>query len=251
MNLIIIQARMGSSRLPGKVLMDIEGKLLLERLISRIAPRKNEADLIIATTTLPEDDAIEQFCKSHGVACYRGSDWDVLDRFYQAAQQYHPLPDHIIRICADNPLHSGKVVDFVVDQYFASGAEYCSNSNHEPNYLEDGFDTEVFSYNALEKAWKEAKLLSDREHVCPYIKKTVKCLWKKAHPEYQFKLSVDTIMDLNAVRTIFRELENKPDFSIEEVVQLLKRKPEILEINKESEINSGLKKSLNEDRIVK
>lgn len=247
----IIQARMGSTRLPGKVLMPMNGKTILDHLIDRISPAKNLDDIIIATTTDIEDDAIEVWCMNKGVGCYRGSDWDVLDRFYQAAIAQKEQPDTIVRICCDNPLHSHKVVDFVIAEYEASGMDYFSNSNEEPDYLEDGFDVEVFSFSSLEDAWNNAELLSEREHVCPYIKKNNKCAWKKAHPEYNYKLSVDNENDFRAVEGIFKALEDQPDFGINEVVNLLKKHPELLEANKESIINSGYKKSLASDRKIK
>ncbi len=250
MNLVIIQARMGSSRLPGKVLMDIEGKVLLGQLIDRISPSKEVDKIIVATTSNAEDDAIEKFCMTSGVSCFRGSDWDVLDRFYQAAISSNERPKNIVRICSDNPLHSHQVVDAVLRNYYTSQADYFSNSNHEPDFLEDGFDTEVFSFEALESAWKNAKLLSEREHVCPYIKKYYKCGWKKMNAAYSYKLSVDTLEDLNAVRAIFKANSNKPDFSIDDVVSTIMKHPEIMSINQESKINSGYFKTLNEDRIV-
>ena len=250
MKLAIIQARMGSTRLPGKVLMDVHGKSLLQTLVDRIRPAQKLDEIIIATTTNAEDDPIQDYCEANDILCHRGSDWDVLDRFYEAAKSLEQTPDTIVRICCDNPLHSHKVVDFVVSEYEQSGKTYFSNSNQEPDFLEDGFDVEVFSFDALEDAWKNAKLLSEREHVCPYIKKTFPCGWKKAHPDYQFKLSVDTQSDLNAVKAIFKEMDDQPDFGIHEVVELLKRKPEILDLNEESTINSGYQKSLDNDKII-
>ena len=251
MNLAIIQARMGSTRLPGKVLMNVHGKSLLKQLVDRIRPSEMLDEIIIATTENSEDDPIESYCAENNIICVRGSDWDVLDRFYKAANSLDSKPDNIVRICCDNPLQSYKVVDFVIGQFEKAGTDYFSNSNQEPDYLEDGFDVEVFTYASLESAWKDAKLLSEREHVCPYIKKTFSCGWEKANKDYKFKLSVDTQADLDAVRTIFEELKDTPDFSIDEVVDLLNRKPEILDLNDESKINSGYKKSLDNDKIVK
>lgn len=251
MILAIIQARMGSTRLPGKVLMPVNGESsILATLLQRLAPSKQIDQIIVATTNLPEDQAIADFCDEMGVNCFRGSDWDVLDRFYQAANSLEQTPSTIVRICCDNPLHHHSVADFVIDHYHRSGADYFSNSNQEPDFLEDGFDTEVFRYTALADAWEKAELLSEREHVCPYIKKHFKCAWKKAHEDYHFKLSVDTAEDLAAVQTIFTILGEKEDFGIHEVVQLLQEQPEILEINKESKINSGFEKSLKEDKKI-
>jgi spore coat polysaccharide biosynthesis protein SpsF len=253
MNICIIQARMGSSRLPGKVLMNVAGKPILQQLIDRLKPSTKIDRLIVATTTNAEDDAIETFCKNYGVDCSRGSDWDVLDRFIKAANLCSAKSgDAIIRICCDNPIQSWKVVDFVIDQFERYKVDYFSNSNQEPNYLEDGFDVEVTSYDALKIAAENATLLSEREHVMPFIKNSgkFKLGWRKANAEYSFKLSVDTPNDLHMAQRIFEELNDTPDFAIDEVVDLLRRKPEILEINRESEINAGYKKSLLHDRNV-
>jgi spore coat polysaccharide biosynthesis protein SpsF (cytidylyltransferase family) len=250
MTLLIIQARMGSTRLPGKVLMDINEKSILENLIDRVSPAKTIDKIIVATTTNKEDDAIENFCRHKNVACYRGSGWDVLDRFYQAAKSLNP--DIVVRITSDCPLHTHKVIDFVVYEFRQSGKDYFSNSNKEPDFLEDGFDTEVFTFASLEAAWKEAKLLSEREHVTPYIKNSGKfsCGWKQYNADYQYKLSVDSPEDFKAVATIFSELKEKKDFGQEEVMELLRKKPEILEINKNSIANSGYQKSLKEDKRI-
>ncbi|MCH2197536.1 MAG: glycosyltransferase family protein [Flavobacteriales bacterium] len=251
MTVAILQARMGSTRLPGKVLTEVHGNTILGHLIERLTPAKSVDDFVIATTSNEEDDAIEAWCNENGVNVFRGSDWDVLERFWGAVNMLEETPDTIVRICCDNPLHSHKVLDFVVNAHAESGKVYFSNSNQEPDYLEDGFDVEVFTYEALKEANEKAKLMSEREHVCPYIKKHFSCGWKKADNDYMFKLSVDTPADLNMVKRIFEELETTPDFSIQEVTKLLREKPEILEINKESKINSGFAKSINEDRIVK
>jgi len=248
MTTAIIQARMGSIRLPGKVLREVRGNHILGHLMARLRPSIKINQFIVATTTLPEDNAIAEWCHNEGIVCYRGSDWDVLDRFYKAAISTGETPDTIVRICCDNPLHTYKVADFVINEFERAGTDYFSNSNQEPDYLEDGFDTEVFTFVALKEAWQKADLLSEREHVCPYIKKHFRCGWKKAHPDYHFKLSVDTENDLRAVRQIFTELSATPDFGIEEVVDLLRKKPEILDLNKESKINEGFAKSLREDK---
>ena len=250
MNLLIIQARMGSKRLPGKVMKEINHSPLLQVLVNRISGSSYINNKIIATTKKKEDDVIHSFCIENKIDVYRGSDWDVLDRFYRAASYFNKKPKNIIRICSDNPLLSSKVIDEVFKNYIKSGKDYFSNSNHDPDYLEDGFDVEVFSFIALEAAWKNAKLLSEREHVCPYIKKNFLCGWKKVNKNYNFKLSVDTENDYNLVAQIFNELNHHIDFSIEEVVQLLNEKPYLLDINKESRINSGYLKSLKNDKEI-
>lgn len=249
----VIQARMGSTRLPGKVLMPVNGeKSILEMLIERISTAPGLDKTIIATSTNSEDDQLEAFCHTHHYPIHRGSDWDVLTRFYEAAVHAGAKSgDHVIRICADNPLSSAATVQFVIEKYLHSKLDYFSNTN-EPPYLEDGFDVEIFSFDALQKAFKEAELLSQREHVTPFIKNSglFTCGWQKHSDEYTYKLSVDTAEDLALSKAIFTSLQDKPDFTIHDVVKLLNEKPELLEINKSSEINSGYAKSLREDKKI-
>lgn len=251
MNLLIIQARMGSTRLPGKVLMDINGNSILENLIDRISPAKTIDKTVVATTTNPEDAAIEEFCKKKNIACSRGSDWDVLERFYNAALPYQPK--NVIRVTSDCPLHHHAVIDFVVKEHEASGKDYFSNSNGEPQVLEDGFDTEVFTFAALQTAHKEASMQSEREHVTPYIKNSGKftCAWKHFNDTYHYKLSVDSPDDFKMAQRIFEELKDVDDFGMNEVIALLEAKPEILSLNKDSVANSGYQKSLKNDKPVK
>jgi spore coat polysaccharide biosynthesis protein SpsF len=250
MNLLIIQARMGSSRLPGKVLHKIKGHTLLEIQHLRIKESKLIDEIVIATTTSKEDDIIEEFCASLNIHCFRGSEQDVLDRYYQAAKKHEAT--NVIRVTSDCPLHHYTVIDFVVKEYLQSEKGYFSNSNFEPDYLEDGFDVEVFSFYALKIAWQEAKLLSEREHVTPYIKNSGKfsCGWKKYNTTYNFKLSVDTQNDFEAVSSIFNSFDSITDFGMEEVISLLSENPNILKINKESVINSGYIKSIKNDKTL-
>ncbi|HET6990965.1 MAG TPA: glycosyltransferase family protein [Bacteroidia bacterium] len=252
MNCLIIQARMGSSRLPGKVLKMIGGKYLLEQLVSRIQHTKSIDKIVVATSTNKEDDAIEEFCKKNNILISRGSDWDVLDRFYKAALQYGCTDgDTVIRITADCPLHHEDVVQFSINEFDTHSLDYFSNS-FAPLY-EDGCDTEVFRFSALKKAHEEAKLLSQREHVTPFIKDSgiFLCGYKKYDPAYHYKLSVDTIEDHTAVENIFSAFSPRTDFTIHEVVELLGKKPELIAANKESVINAGYAKSLQNDKEIK
>ncbi len=250
MNLLIIQARMGSTRLPGKVLKKIKDIPLLALQQMRIRDARLVDKIVIATTTNPEDDAIGQFCEEQGILCSRGSDWDVLDRYYKASQEHAPV--NVIRVTSDCPLHHHTVIDFVIGEYLKSGKDYFSNSNHEPDVLEDGFDVEVFSFRALETAWKEAKLLSEREHVTPYIKNSGKfsCGWKKYNPDYHYKLSVDSENDFKVAEAVFSSFDSITDFGMNEVVGLLQQKPEILHLNQDSIINSGYHKSIQNDQEI-
>lgn len=251
MNLGIIQARMGSTRLPGKVLVDILGKSLLEHCISRLSHSKKIDKWVVATTSETADDSIEEACKSLSIECFRGSEWDVLDRFYQTAISQKETPNLIVRICCDNPIHHGEVVDYAIDQFYLFGTEYFSNGNEGPVYSEDGITTEVFTFDSLKKAWEESKLLSEREHVTPYIKKSGKfsCAWRKYSPDYTFKLSVDTSNDLTLCKTIFQELGD--NFSVTELISFLQKNSSLLKINEDSILGEGYLKSIKEDKIVK
>ncbi len=250
MNVAIIQARMGSSRLPGKVLKQIKGKSLLEIQYNRLSKAQSINAIVIATTTNKEDDAIEEFCKSKNILVFRGSDWDVLDRYYRAAVLFKAT--NVVRITSDCPLHHHTVVDKVMNEFELSGKDYFSNSNNEPDFLEDGFDVEVFTFDALKIAWQEAKLLSEREHVTPYIKNSGKfsCGWKKSNEAYTYKLSVDTENDLKAVTAIFNAFDSITDFTMGDVIQLLQQNPEIRQLNADSKINAGYSTSIQNDKKI-
>jgi len=246
---ILIQARMGSSRLPGKVLKPLAGKPQLQHLLDRLSPYRDE--LIVVTSEEARDAAIEQFCKERNVACFRGSESDVLDRFYKAGKAAGlNAEDTMLRVTADCPLHHAGVVTFALAEFRKHTLDYFSNS-FAPHY-EDGCDTEVFRFGALETAWKEARLQSQREHVTPFIKDSglFLCGYKKFDPRFKFKLSVDTPEDHAAVEAIIRSFAPREDFGIREIVDLVLARPELLEANKDSVINAGYKKSLEEDKEV-
>jgi spore coat polysaccharide biosynthesis protein SpsF (cytidylyltransferase family) len=244
---------MGSTRLPGKVLLPVlGGKCILQILVERISSSQSLDKIIIATSTNKEDDRLEDFCQGNRYLVHRGSDWDVLSRFYGAAHAAGAVEgDHIIRICADNPLSSAETLEFVINKYLSWKVDYFSNTN-EPPYLEDGFDVEIFSFYALKTAFENAEMHSQREHVTPYIKNSglFSCGWQKHNSDYVYKLSVDTELDLELIRAIFSFFEGKENFTIQEVVLLLQQKPHLLLINSSSEINSGYAKSLREDKKI-
>jgi spore coat polysaccharide biosynthesis protein SpsF len=248
---IFIQARMGSSRLPGKVLKSLAGKPQLQHLLDRLGKYTSEKKVHVVTSDLPLDDAIEKYCQEHNVSCLRGSEWDVLDRFYQAAVKLNANADDVVvRITADCPLHHESVVDFALNEFEKNQVDYFTNS-FAPDF-EDGCDTEVFRFHSLEKAANEAKLLSQREHVTPYIKDSglFRCAYQKCFVDYTHKLSVDTEADHALAETIFQSFPSN-QFTIKEVLELLRNKPELLQLNKESVINAGYAKSLANDKEVK
>ena len=170
----IIQARLGSSRLPGKTLMMLENEPLLGHLVNRVKASEYVDDMIIATTTRKLDDRLAAYAENRGLRVYRGSENDVLDRFYKAAALHQT--ETIVRVTPDCPMLDPKVLDSVILHYIQGDYDYVSNAI-TPTYP-DGLDTEIFSFSALEKAWNEAKLPSERENVTAYIVK---------HPEI-FKL---------------------------------------------------------------
>lgn len=163
---VITQARSGSTRLPNKVLLKIQEKTLLQIHLDRIKQAKEVDDIIIATTTKQADDLIVELAERLSVKYYRGSENDVLDRFYQSVKGIKPK--WIVRVTSDCPLLDPKMIDAVIVCAKLNDVDYCSNGLVEN--FPDGQDVEVFKFSALELAWKEAKLKSEREHVTPFIR---------------------------------------------------------------------------------
>lgn len=249
--LIFVQARMGSTRLPGKVLKSLAGKPQLQHLLERLGEFTGSGSVVVVTSTETADDAIEQFCAEQEVKCFRGSEQDVLDRFYKAALANNASDETVIvRVTADCPLHHEEVVRFAIDQMQRHELDYFSNS-FAPHY-EDGCDTEVFTFAALRTAWTQANLASQREHVTPFIKDSglFLCGYKKFDTRYRFKLSIDTPEDHAAVGNIFKSFDAKKRFTIGDVIDLLEKQPSLIEANKNSVINEGYAKSLANDREV-
>jgi spore coat polysaccharide biosynthesis protein SpsF (cytidylyltransferase family) len=242
----IIQARMGSTRLPGKVLADISGKTLLEHVIQRVSASKLIKQTILATTTNEKDKALIEFARARGLKYYAGSENDVLDRFYQAAKKYNVTT--IVRITPDDPFKDPEVIDKLITHYLEKqgAVDYVSNTI-KPTYPE-GLDAEVFSFKALEKAWREAKKPSEREHVTPYIWNHPE-LFKLVNVENDTDLSglrwtVDTEADLKFAREVYARLYHGQVFLMKEILALLKAEPELSKINAGMIRNAGYLKSL-------
>lgn len=245
----ILQARMGSYRLPGKVLKPILGRPMLDLQIERVKRSKTIDQLVVATSVNPEDRAIAGLCQRVGVDCFRGDPENVLDRFYRAAKQYKP--EHVVRLTGDCPLADPSLIDDLVEFYLAHGCDYASNC-HEPS-LPDGLDAEIFSFSALEQAWKEAELPSHLEHVTPFIRSNPE-RFKIACYRYHTHLShlrwvVDEPEDLEFVRRVYEALYPiKPEFGTEDILALLERKPELLKLNEGFRRNEGAMKSIKKDK---
>jgi len=160
---IIIQARMRSLRLPGKILMPIGNKALLEHILYRLKRLRHSATLVIATSRTSGDDIVESFCAERAVACFRGSEANVLDRYYQCATAY--AFRHIIRLTGDNPFPDIEELDNLIDLHIASGSDF----THSFTSLPTGVGTEIFTFAALEKSWQEGKAPHHLEHVDEYM----------------------------------------------------------------------------------
>ncbi|MDD4477062.1 MAG: ElyC/SanA/YdcF family protein [Patescibacteria group bacterium] len=248
----IIQARMGSTRLPGKVLKFILEKPMLYRQIERVKRANTIDKIIIATTINKEDDIVASTAREAGVDCFRGSEADVLDRYYHAAKL--AKADIIVRLTGDCPLSDPDVIDETVG-YFLKYAKDLDYASKPVNYPE-GLDVEVFTFTALERSWKDGKKISEREHVTPFI---------YTHPEIfrigvaqqsggkdysKMHWSVDTAEDFVFVTNIFEALYRKnPFFSKDDIIKFLKNHPELLFINKGGTGYEGYKKSLKEDKV--
>lgn len=227
----------------------ILGVPMLVHQLRRVAQSKRIEKLIVATSTDSSDDAIEQVCLAEGIDCYRGSLHDVLDRFYQAAQTWNP--EHIVRITGDCPVIDPEVIDDVITFYLYGDYDYASNAV-EPTFP-DGLDIEIFRFSVLEGAWKEATLLSQREHVTPFIYQQPDRYrignYKNTEDLSHLRWTVDEPEDFDLISKIYEGLYPvKPNFRMADILKLLQQKPEWLSINKQFERNEGFIKSLHEDR---
>ena len=244
----IVQARMGSSRLPGKVMMDLDGNnCLLDYVLNQLNCSKLIDKIIVATTKLKEDKQIVNHVKKYNLEAFCGSSNDLLDRYYQCAKKNNL--EHIVRITADNPLIDPKIVDMVIEKYNNTEYEYVTNAliRTYPN----GVETEVFSMNVLEKAWENAVLPSEREHVTPYIQNP-KNKFKVLNIKYNENIShlrwtVDRINDLKLVKCIVKQIKTRP-ITMKEILELNKKDPNLKKINQDYIQNEGFVKSLKEDQ---
>ena len=242
----IIQVRMGSTRLPGKVLKKLNGITVLESLLNQLNYSKLLNDKIIATTSNSEDDVIFNFCKSKEIKCYRGSQDDVLDRYYNCAKKFSI--NTIIRITSDCPLMDPQVVDDVIDFYLKNSYDYVNNF-YKRTYPY-GNDVEIFSLKVLEKVWEKATKPSEREHVTPYIYNNpdeFSLGWIENKENLsEFHWTIDRKEDLIFVQNIFKKISKRPIF-MKDIIDVIKDDPSLLEINKNTNPNEGYLKSIKEE----
>tara|TARA_B100000315_G_scaffold150142_1_gene138832 strand:+ start:5432 stop:6187 length:756 start_codon:yes stop_codon:yes gene_type:complete len=234
----IIQARMGSKRLPGKTLMPILRKPMLKLLLERLKYSKRIDQIILATTTNQEDDDIEKLSDGNNVACYRGSSHDVLNRVYLAAKGYKT--DVVVGVTGDCPLLDPWLIDDCIDIFLKSDCDYLSNFI-EQSYP-PGIDVQIYSFNILEEIDNKAKDMEYREHVTLYFLKhpeKYKLLNIAAPPENYYPdwhIELDEYKDYELIKKIYENLyPGNPNFSTMDIINLLKNNPEWLEINKNVE----------------
>lgn len=246
----VLQARMSSKRLQGKVLAPILGKPMLARQIERVRRARRLDALVVATSTDASDDALETVCRAAEVPCFRGSLNDVLDRFYQAALPHSP--QHVVRLTGDCPLAEPALIDALIERHLRDDADYTSNAL-EPTYP-DGLDVEVVKWSALETAWREAKLGWHREHVMPFIHsqpqrfKLSSC--KHASDLSKLRWTVDEPQDLALVTAIYEALyPSNPAFGMTEILALLEREPRLATMNTKLERNEGLAMSVKKEEL--
>lgn len=238
---------MTSTRLPGKVLMEVLGRPLLSYQIERLRLSREIDKIIIATTVNKEDDPIENFAQQENIRVYRGSENDVLDRYYQAARQYQS--EHIVRITADCPLIQPDICDQVARTYIKSDVDYAYMSRR----FAEGLGCEIFNFSTLERAWKEARMKSEREHVTLYIRNhpdmfQIIRVENKAD-DSQYRLAVDEKEDFLVVKATIENLYIGQDnyFTVDDIKRFLDTHPIIYELNAHIIRNEGLLKSLKAD----
>lgn len=231
----IIQARCGSTRFPNKVFADINGKPLLWHVVNRLKYAERIDDIIIATTVNPKDDKIEEWCKSESVKCFRGSEDDVLNRYYNASVEFPS--DIIVRVTADDPFKEPKVIDKVIRKLIDEKYDLVTN-NFPPSFPE-GLDCEAFTFDILDFMEKTTQDLFEREHVTQYVYHNPD-KFKIGNVASGFQLSsyrwtIDNIEDYEMVKTVYakRDKGSEGILLMDEILRILEKHPEISKINSE------------------
>ena len=247
----IIQARMGSKRLPGKILKKLDTQnTVLDYVVNQITSSKKLEKIVIATTEIKEDNIIEEFCKERNIVCFRGSENDVLDRHYQCAKKYSFDP--IVRVTSDNPLIDPEIIDLAIEKYENGGFDMITTCNKRS--FPYGISVEVFSFDSLKKSWNNSVLSSEREHVVLYIqnKKNNFKIYNLINSEdlTHINCTIDNEADYKLLQKVVFEISERP-ILLKHVVELFKRKPELININKNSDPYEGHKKSFKQDSIIR
>ncbi|MGN0345159.1 MAG: cytidylyltransferase domain-containing protein [Lachnospiraceae bacterium] len=250
--LAIIQARCGSSRLPSKVLKDLCGKTALQRVVERVQQSKYVDEVMVATTLNKEDIPIVQLCSGLGVRVFAGNALDVLDRYYQAAKLIKP--EYVIRITADCPVFDATLLDDAIEK-MAPESEYMAAMTET---LADGLDLEIIKFDSLKRAWNEAQLASEREHVTMYIKNNKDKFVTQNYESpignlHDERWTIDEPEDYEFIKNIYDYFykQNKEIFWSREILAYLNSNSSVRDINKGFIRNEGLLISQRNDRIVK
>ncbi len=249
--LVLIQARCGSSRLPGKIMKDLSGKTDLQWVIERVQRSRLVDEVMVITSIEKQELQVVRLCAELGVRVFIGSEQDVLDRYYQAARLLHP--EYVIRITADCPLFDWRYLDMAIEQ-LNSDSDYMGDLEES---FPDGEDIEIIKFSALKKSWKEAELSSEREHVTLYIRK---------HPELfhiqrlkcplpdigEKRWTLDEEGDYQLIRAVYHHFisRGKDDFVTEDILEFLAENPQLEQLNAEYIRNEGALKSIANDRVV-
>ena len=248
MILAILQARLSSSRLPGKVLKPIMGKPMLAYQLERLARCKKIDHLIVATSDHPEDQAIADLCNELNVSCFHGPLEDVLARFYLAAEKYQPT--HIVRLTGDCPLADPELIDELITLHVEGGYDYCSNC-HIPSYP-DGLDAEILTYQSLKTIYQLAQTPAEHEHVTYYVHQHKADfnigLLSRTPSLAQLRWTVDEPADFELVKHIYERLYPlNPNFRTNDILSLIEREPELATLNTQHQRNEGLARSLEKE----
>jgi spore coat polysaccharide biosynthesis protein SpsF (cytidylyltransferase family) len=243
----IIQARCNSTRLKNKVLADIDGKPLIGRIVDRVKQSEMIDRVIIATTTSPHDDSLMEWCKHNGIEGFRGSEFNVLERYYQCAMFYKS--NIVVRITADDPFKDPVIIDYAINKLIEGNYDYVSNTI-KPTFPE-GIDVEVYRFRALELAFKNATLNSEKEHVTPYIWKNNKFALLNFENEEDLsdlRWTIDYSEDLEFARAVYKKMRNKKKhFLMKDILDLLGEHPELSIIQKDVVRNEGYIGSVEND----
>ena len=242
----IVQARMGSSRLPGKVMKKIANKFLLDYVLDQLKSSKRIEKIFVATTTLPMDNLICEHLSSKNIAFFRGSPDDVLDRYFQCAKFFSI--DTIVRITADNPLIDPNIVDLVINKYNNTTCDY--GTNCLPRTFPYGTEVEIFSFEKLHQVWLNAKKSSEREHVTPYFYNHPELFkiinLKNSKNISNLRWTIDRENDLKLFQTIVSKINHRP-ILLNDILALYSKEPKLFEQNKPIIQNEGYIKSLKDD----
>jgi len=240
----IIQARMGSTRFPGKVLKKLYKKTILQIIFERVQKSEKIDKIIFATSNNTLDDKIENFCKYKNYFCFRGSEKNVLKRYYDCAKKFNAKT--IIRLTADCPLVDPIIIDKVISMHYKTKSHYSSNTiPPEKSKWPNGSDVEVFSFKSLEQAYKNAKKLSEKEHVTFYIWKNNNNKFKKSqlpnnYNWSDYRYTLDYKEDYVVLKKIYKQLINKKIFGYtNEIIKIINNNPGIKKINNNYNFEDG------------